>query len=326
MKKNYFLFIFLYYLFIFPLIGQNVTENETLTPPEEHSQQQQQQIEGKEKLQPSPLSFEAMPGELLSEEEDVNKLSPEMRALKERNAQTDELWKNADYYNYDKSFASLYELSPSFANNKYRQALAAYQAGINTIIRMREKEEVIRKESEDYTRLNEKWYWQVVDRRAREERRIRMLHRVAKLQAVTYITRAIQHTDEIINKQVRETPTFKKLLSALYRNWVMHQYDLGNLPQCIPVLELYIQINDNEKEYAAHKYLAQSYSFQETQASKSSLGNEEQVSRFRYKKNTHQLRAAELKYGKDSVEYKHIVNMLNRDEFFPKTTPPPPSP
>ena len=141
------------------------------------------------------------------------------------------------------------------------------------------------------------------------------MQRKAKLESVTYFTRAINHMDDISNPELRERPAFKKLISAIYRNWVMYQYDLANIPQIIPILELYIEIDDNEKEYPAHKYLAQAFAFQENMIDKYGMGSEDQMMRFRYKKNVHLLRAAELKYGKDSPEYKHVVNLVNRDEI-----------
>ena len=282
----------------------------------------QQQGQGQEAPQPdsrflnpeNPSPFEAMPGEVVSEEIDIEKLTEEDRLIRDRNLRTDELWKNADYRNYDNSFAVLHKLSAAFANNKYRQSLSSYQSGVNTILKMRENEEILRRESEEKTRLSEKWYWQVIDRKAREERIIHRMRRKAKLEAVSYFTRSIHHLDEILNKEIREKPVFKQLLSAVYRNWVLHQFDLGNFPQCIPVLELYLQIDENEKEYQAHKYLSQCYAFQENLYKKYNAGTEEQFLRFRYKKNVHLLRATELKHGKDSAEYKHIVNLLNRDE------------
>ena len=304
-------------LILFPVILAILSLWATSVYSQEEGQGQGQQVQPDSRfLNPdNPSPFEAMPGEIVSEEIDVEKLSEEERSIRDRNLRSGELWKNADYRNYDKSFAVLHKLSIAFANNKYRQALSAYQSGINTIIKMREDEEILRKESEDQTRLSEKWYWQVIDRKAREERVIRIMQRKAKLQSVSYFTRSIQYLDEILNKEMREKPVFKQLLSAVYRNWVLHQFDMGNLPQCIPILELYVQIDENEKEYQAHKYLSQCYAFQENLHKKYGAGTEEQFLRFRYKKNVHLLRATELKYGKDSAEYKHIVNLLNRDEI-----------
>lgn len=263
----------------------------------------------------NPTPFEATPGELVSEEIDTSKLTPQELEIRNRNLRAEELWKNADYRDYNKAFSELHQLSRAFANNKYRLALSAYQSGVNTIIKMRDEVELFRKQSAEAKNLNEKWYWQIVDRKAREERQINQMKRRAKIEAVTYFTRAINHLDEIKNPDLREKPAFKRLLSAVYRNWVMYQFDLGNLPQCIPILELYIEIDENEKEYPAHKYLAQCYAFQERMIDKYGVGTEDQMFRFRYKKNVHLLRAAELKYGKESAEYKHVVNLVNRDEI-----------
>ncbi len=153
----------------------------------------QELVPGSRFLNPdNPSPFEAMPGELLSEEIDLNTLTDQQRQKRDRNLRADELWKNADYRNYNKSFADLHNLSTSYTNNKYRLALSSYQSGVNTIIKMREQEELLRKESAEQTRLSEKWYWQLIDRRAREDRQIHNLRRRAKVQAVTYFARAIK--------------------------------------------------------------------------------------------------------------------------------------
>lgn len=262
-----------------------------------------------------PEPFEATPGELVTEEIDESKLSDDEKRVLRRNLTAEELWKNPDYRNYEGTFAELHKLSKSFANNQYRLSLSAYQAGVNSIIKMRDAVELYKKQEAEKKRLNEKWYWQVVDRKAREQRVVNRMKREAKMEAVTFFTRAINYLDEITNPNLRERPAFKKLLSALYRNWIMYQYDLGNIPQIIPILELYIEVDDNEKEYPAHKYLAQAYAFQENMVKKYGAGTEDQLFRFRYKKNMHLLRAAELKYTKESPEYKHVVNVVNRDEI-----------
>ncbi|MBE8397998.1 hypothetical protein IQB76_17830, partial [Leptospira borgpetersenii serovar Hardjo-bovis] len=157
-------------------------------------------------------------------------------------------------------------------------------------------------------------YWQKVDRKAREDRVVSRDKLVAKQQALNYFTKAINHLDEIKNPDLRERPEFKRLLSDTYRSWILTEYDLQNLPQCIPILELYIEIDENEKEYPAHKYLASCYAFEENMIKKNGGASEDQMFKYRYKKNVHLLRATELKYGKDSPEYKHIVNLVNKDE------------
>ncbi|EMI62652.1 hypothetical protein MAL08_01615 [Leptospira noguchii] len=256
---------------------------------------------------------ELLKGELVPEDDDKN-LTEEQKRRKKAIQEQEALWKNPDFKGYDKNFQELHQLSKAFANNKFRLALSNYQSGVNTILKMREAIEQFRKEEAEKKRLDEKWYWQKVDRKAREDRVVSRDKLVAKQQALNYFTKAINHLDEIKNPDLRERPEFKRLLSDTYRSWILTEYDLQNLPQCIPILELYIEIDENEKEYPAHKYLASCYAFEENMIKKNGGASEDQMFKYRYKKNVHLLRATELKYGKDSPEYKHIVNLVNKDE------------
>ncbi len=224
-------------------------------------------------------------------------------------------WQNKDYRTYVSSFDELVKLSDAFAKNKIRMALSSYQTGKSIINKMREDIERFHEESSEAKHLNEKWYWQTIDRKAREERIAGKLRRRAKLKAVTYFTRAIYQLDEIQNKRIRESDQFETLLSSTYIEWVLHQYDLGNLPQCVDILERYIALGPQfEQEVAPHKYLASSYGFKEKVLVKYNAGTEQEVLFYKKKKNEHLLRAAELKYKRGSPEYEKIVELVNRDE------------
>jgi hypothetical protein len=255
---------------------------------------------------------ELLKGELVPENDDAELTAPQ-KELKKKTMEDESLWKNPDYKGYNKTFQELHQLSKTFANNQFRLALSNYQSGVNTVLKNREWTEQFRKEEAEKKRLDEKWYWQKVDRRSKEERVVSREKMKAKQDSLNYFSKAINHLDEIKNPDLRERPEFKRLLSDVYRSWVMAEYDLQNLPQCIPILELYIEIDDNEKEYPAHKYLASCYSFEENMIKKIK-GPDDMLFKYRYKKNVHLLRATELKYGKDSPEYKHIVNLINKDE------------
>jgi len=261
---------------------------------------------------------ELLKGELVPEEEDAD-LTDDQKERRKVVQEQEALWKNPDFKAYNKNFQELHTLSKAFANNKFRLALSNYQSGVNVLFKNRDWVEQYRKEEAEKKRLDEKWYWQKVDRKAREERVVSREKNTSKQAALNYFTRSINHLDEIKNPDLRERPEFKRLLSDVYRNWVMVEYDLQNLPQTIPILELYIEIDDNEKEYPAHKYLASAYAFEENMIKKYGGGSEDQMLKYRYKKNVHLLRATELKYGKDSPEYKHIVNLVNRDEVISVT-------
>lgn len=256
-------------------------------------------------------------GELVSEPDDPTKDPSLTDADKQRlkdSLKQEKMWKNPDYAGYYKAFENLYKLSKAYSNNQYRLALANYQAGMNTVLKMRERVDQYRKEEAEKKRMDERWYWQEVDRKASQERFISREKLRSKLSAVTYFTKAINHLDEITNPDLRERAEYKTLLSSVYRAWIMSEYDTKNYAQCIPILELYLEIDTNESEYPAHKYLASCYSFKQNVLAKSK-GPEAVIQKYKYKKNVHLLRATELKYGKDSIEYKEIVDLVNRDEI-----------
>jgi len=256
-------------------------------------------------------------GELIVDDEAG--LSDDEKARKKDIIKQEAMWKNPDFVGYNKAFEDLHKLSKAFANNKYRLALSAYQSGMNSILKMRENVEQFRKEQAEKKRLDEKWYWQKIDRRANEERYVQREKMAAKLAAVTYFTKAINHLDDIKNADLREEKAYKTLLSSVYRAWIIAEFDTQNYPQCIPILELYLELDTNEKEYPAHKYLASCYSFEENTMKKYKGGSDDQIQKLKNKKNLHLLRATELKYGKGSIEYKHIVDLVNKDEVIAVT-------
>jgi len=225
-------------------------------------------------------------------------------------------WYNPDYRPYVASFDELYKLGDDFANNKFRLALSNYQTGRSIMDKMREEVQRNKEEWADAKYLNEKWYWQTIDRKMREERILLEKKNRAKIKAVTYFTRAINHLDEIQNRSFREKQQMKDLTAAVYRDWIIAQYDLGNLPQTIDLLERYLKIDPAfESEISPHKYLASAYGFKEAVAEKYNKGTEAERIFYKKNKNKHLLRAAELKYKKDSPEYEHILELVNRDEI-----------
>lgn len=225
-------------------------------------------------------------------------------------------WHNPDYRPYISAFDDLIKLSDAFAENKLRLALSNYQTGRSLVQKMREDVQRFREEAAEAKHLNEKWYWQTIDRKAREERIVQMKKDKAKMRAVTYFTRAIHHLDEIGNRKVRESEKFKALQADVYRDWIIQQYDLQNIPQTIDITERYIKLDPKyETEISPHKFLASAYGFKEAVANKYSSGTEDERLFYKKKKNEHLLRATELKYKKDSPEYEQILELVNRDEI-----------
>jgi len=226
-----------------------------------------------------------------------------------------EAWANPDYRSYIKAIDELIRMGDSFAENKLRLALSNYQHGKSIIQKMRDDVRLYREQAMESKHLNEKWYWQTMDRKMREERVVSEKKRKAKLKSVTYFTRAINHLDEIDNKRVRESRDYKGLLANIYREWVMAQYDLGNIPQTIDILTRYIALGPMyEGQVAPHKYLSSAYGFQEKIIEKYGIGTEQDLIYFKKKKNEHLLRATELTFKKGSPEYERMMEIVNRDE------------
>ena len=230
-------------------------------------------------------------------------------------AQAEKDWHNPDYRPYVKSFEELVKLGDDYAENKFRLSLANYNTGQSLIFKMRQEIQRFKEGQAEKIKLNEKWYWQTIDRKAWENRYITRKKLEAKLKAVTYYTRAMNHLDSIQNKKFRESERFKDLQANVYRQWVIQQYDLRNIPQTINVLERYITLAPKyDSEVPAHKYLASAYGVKEQILVKYGAGTEQELNFYKKKKNQHLLKAAELKYGKDKPEYEKILELVNRDE------------
>lgn len=230
-------------------------------------------------------------------------------------AQAEKDWHNPDYRPYVKSFEELVKLGDDYAENKFRLSLANYNTGQSLIFKMRQEVQRFKEGQAEKIKLNEKWYWQTIDRKAWENRYITRKKLEAKLKAVTYYTRAMNHLDTIQNKKFRESERFKDLQANVYRQWIIQQYDLRNIPQTINVLERYITLAPKyDSEVPAHKYLASAYGVKEKILMKYGAGTEQELNFYKKKKNQHLLKAAELKYGKDKPEYEKILELVNRDE------------
>jgi hypothetical protein len=175
--------------------------------------------------------------------------------------------------------------------------------------------EIIQKNKEKIN-LNEHWYWQEIDRKNAEQRQISYKKREAKLKAVTYLTKAINDSDEVKNVELRNEPKFIVFMSRLYQTYVATQYDIQNLRPCIPILERYIKLSEaNRKDVWAYRYLASCYGFVEKEMERyKNYAAEDDIMKYRNKKNRNMLIAAELTYGVESPHYKKMQEIIQRDE------------
>ena len=137
----------------------------------------------------------------------------------------------------------------------------------------------------------------------------------AKMKSITYFTRAINTLDEIKSNELKNNEKFIDYKSKLFRIYVSVQYDLGNMKPCIPILERYVTMRDeNRKDIWAYKYLSSCYAVMEAMLDKSSKTNEEDVIYYKNKKNQSTLMAVELQYGIESPEFKEVQKIVQQDE------------
>lgn len=224
-------------------------------------------------------------------------------------------WRTSDYKPYIQAMKDISKLSQEYSEIVLKLAIDEYSSGIDKLEDMEVQINKIEETNKNKKNLNEKWYWQEVDRRNQEKRQVGMIKQEAKMKAITYFVMAINHLDDVQARAVLETPEFTNFKSRLYQVFVSTQYDLQNYLPCIPILERYILLNnETRKDVWAYKYLTNCYAFMENVLSKSRHTSEEKVMHYRQLKNKYLLQASEMQYGIESVEYKQIQEIVSRDE------------
>jgi len=280
-------------------------------------------------------------------------------------------WYVDDYRPYIRAFKDLERLTREYADDQIRIALDYYITGIDILRDMREDIQKMYEQDKTEKHLNEKWYWQEIDRKNTLVYKAWRMKQTAKQKAAFYFIKAIKTLDNIENDQIKKTPEFRKFMSYLYQIYVSVQYDIGNIPQTIPILERYLEIDErnkgiftlsldeiknfekvpqqkkdvvlnilyptaeekakmpkdineikkeiievNRKATWAYRYLAQAYAFKENLLRKiRDRGvTEAEIEYYRKKKNEALLKATQLRYGKDSPQYKKLFELVQRDE------------
>ncbi|MCU0844178.1 MAG: hypothetical protein MUC76_04555 [Spirochaetes bacterium] len=224
-------------------------------------------------------------------------------------------WRVKDFKPYIQAMRDLQKLSREYAENLLKVAIDEYSTGLDILEDMENEVAKIAVANKDKKNLNERWYWQEIDRKNQEARQIAKLRYDAKLKSVTYFTRAINRLDEVQFTEVRKDPKFVTFQSRLYQVYVSCQYDVQNLKPCIPILERYIALTDaNSKDVWAYRYLSSCYGFMENMVGKFRLGSEEETLKYKQLKNRNMLKATEIQYGIESPEYKHIQEIVEINE------------
>ncbi len=224
-------------------------------------------------------------------------------------------WRTKDFHPYVKAIKELEKLNKEFSENLLKLAIDEYSTGLDLLEDMENEVLKLKTAHKSQKHLNEKWYWQEVDRKNREQRIISRKKYEAKMKAVTYFTKAINYLDEIQSVEVRKDQKFINFQSRLYQMYVSTNYDLNNFKPCIPILERYLTLSEkNKKDIWAYKYLASCYGYMEAVLTKYKHATEDEIMLYRNKKNRSMLQAVEIKYGVDSPHFKHLQEIVEQDE------------
>jgi len=224
-------------------------------------------------------------------------------------------WLTTDYKPYISSIKDLEKLSEQYSEFLLKRSIDEYSRGFDTLQDMQSEIARLKENYKNAKFLNEKWYWQEVDRKNAQDRHMNRLKIEAKTKSVTYFTKAIKTLDEIKSNELKNNEKFIEYKSKLFRIYVSTQYDLGNMKPCIPILERYVTMRDeNRKDIWAYKYLSSCYAVMESMLDKSNKTSDEDVIYYKNKKNQSILTAVELQYGIDSPEFKEVQKIVQKDE------------
>ncbi len=262
-----------------------------------------------------PFSFTLLASsDLLAQKKNDKKVKDKKKSLDKV-----EGWRTLDYKPYIKSMEELRKLSDEYAEKNLQLAINEYDKGMDILEDM--ENEVLKIESSGIRKkhLHERFHWQEIDRKNQEKRLVSRLKYEAKVKAVTNFVKAIRLIDDIENvnkKFITENENFKIFKIKLYQVYVSTQYDLHNFLPCISVLERYINISDVTKnDIWAYQYLASCYGFMESVLAKYKGASEDDILEYKQKKNRSLLKAAQLKYDVNSPQYKHLKDLIERDEM-----------
>lgn len=224
-------------------------------------------------------------------------------------------WKIRDFKPYVKAIKDLEKLNKEYSENLLKLAIDEYSTGLDILEDMENEIIKIKATNKQKKNLNERFYWQEIDRKNQEQRQVSAKKYEAKMKAVTYFTKSIDYLDQVQHTEIKQEPRYLNFQSRLFQLYVSTQYDLQNFKPCIPILERFISISDkNAKDIWAYKYMASCYGYMEKILAKYKHASDDEINIFKNKKNRSMLQAVELKYGIESPHYKHMQELVEQDE------------
>nr|WP_040507771.1 hypothetical protein [Leptospira wolffii] len=169
-----------------------------------------------------------------------------------------------------------------------------------------------RKAEEAKVLESERYEWQKKTRIENAERAFSREIAQARLESVKQLALAMRNMDKIKNPRINRSESFLDLKAGVYREFIKHQYALRNYVQSAEFLEKYIALDPKMNDEAEpHRMLSHCYERLYLSAKKSGDANAMDYYQSRRKK--HGILYAEIAYGRESYEFKKVLELLARD-------------
>ncbi|WP_246050689.1 FcpA-related putative periplasmic flagellar protein [Leptospira langatensis] len=169
-----------------------------------------------------------------------------------------------------------------------------------------------REKEESKTLESERFEWQRKTRLENSERAFSREINKARLESIRLLALAIKNLEKIANPKIKKSESFLDLRAGVYREFIKHQYALQNFNQSAEFLEKYISLDPKFNDEAEpHRILTHCYErlYLGAKRSKSPEGMEYYLAR----KKKHGILYAEKAYGRNSYEFKKVLELLAKE-------------
>lgn len=209
------------------------------------------------------------------------------------------------------------ELSQKKSLERMQKARSLYKTAGELMREAGQEFETAKKKIE---RLPAQYDWQKQEKKDRLDREKRQVFSKYRNKAVSYLIESMKQLDKVQNPEIKKSEPYLNLKGAAIREYVKLQFQNGNPGMTISVLEEYLELKkEHATESEPYRLLAIAYRTQE--ASAKEMGREDVYRAMKARKNENILKYAELKYGKDSYEYKRLKVQVDRTTVQPVSIP-----
>ncbi|MCB1169912.1 MAG: hypothetical protein KDK25_06235 [Leptospiraceae bacterium] len=226
-------------------------------------------------------------------------------------------WEDPDIPSSFPELQILDELSQKKSLERMKKARNLYRTAGDLMQEAGKEFEASKKKIE---KLPAQYDWQKQEKDARIEREKRQVYAKYRNKAVGYLIESMKELEKVKNPEIRKSEPYMNLKGAAIREYVKLQFQSGNPGMTISVLEEYLELKEEHAtEPEPYRLLAIAYRTQEAAARE--MGREDVYRTMQARKNQYILKYAELKFGKDSYEYKRLKMQVDRTAVQPVSVP-----